>query len=216
MTQYADGLAASAALASAMAARGLANEDGRLIGDDAVQNEALANLLNGEIASGAELSAGAGALGVGGFYESSVTRNGSEIVTVIDIDLTGLAGTATDLDIIGLAAGGAANIGQITDAVNGVIYGGTVECLEAPVGGVTDIDVYAATVGTGAFDVGIATLVETVVVTSGAAWTLGRVLGTAADGVAANAYLYMTCGEAAAGGTFTAGRFRITLYGRVA
>jgi hypothetical protein len=157
---------------------------------------------------GSGISSGSGTL-----YRASVVREGDLIRTEILIDLTGLQSSTTDLDIIGTGAG-AAHIGQITAAVNGTIMGGTVLCLEAPATGVTDIDLYAATVGTGVFDGGIAALVETAVVTSGAAWTLGRMVGTAADGVAADAYLYLCGGAAGTVGTYTAGRLLITLYGR--
>lgn len=213
-TQYADGLAAAGALASALTARGLANENGRLIGADAVMSEAMANLLNGEIPQGAELTPGAGALGTGGFVETSVTREGGIIVTRIAVDLTGLSSSTTDLDIIGQGAS-AAYIAQITAAVNGTIFGGKCECLEAPAGGVTDIDLYKATVGTGVFDGAVTSLTgQGAVITSGGAWTLARVLGTAADGIAAGDFLYLAGGAAGTAAAYTAGRLLITLFGR--
>lgn len=151
--------------------------------------------------------------GTGTLYEASVDRKLNIIETSILIDLTGLASSTTDLDIIGVGTG-PAHIGQITTAVNGIILGGWMKCLEVPAGGADDIDCYAATVGTGAFDDGIAALVETVLITSGAAWTLNREVGIVADGVAADAYIYLTGGEAGTAATYTAGRFLITLYGR--
>jgi hypothetical protein len=78
---------------------------------------------------------------------------------------------------------------------------------------VTTIDLYAATEGTGVFDGGIAALAETAVLTSSGAWTLGLTQGTVADGVAANAYLYLTSGAGGTAGTYTAGRLLITLTG---
>lgn len=153
--------------------------------------------------------------GVGGFENVSVVREGDIITTRILVDLTGLASSTTDLDIIGVGAS-PAYVAQIKAALNGTIVGGKVECLEVPAGGVTDIDLYAATEGTGVFDGGIAALTETVLITSGGAWTLARVLGTAPDGIAANAYLYLCGGAAGTAATYTAGRFLITLYGRPA
>jgi hypothetical protein len=145
-------------------------------------------------------------------YASGVFLNGDLRTTRILIDLTGLVGSATDLDIIGNTGGAAsAHIGQVTAALNGTIVGGRVTCLELPAGGADDIDFYAATVGTGAQDGLVTDLTETVLVTSGAAWASGTTKGM--TGVpAANSYLYVCNGEAA-GGTFTAGKFLIELFG---
>lgn len=145
--------------------------------------------------------------------------NGTLIVTSIVVDLTGLVGSATDVDIIG-NTGGAANchFGRITTAICGTLVGGKVTCLEVPAGGADDIDFYSSDVGTGAQDVAITNAAlgtETALVTSGAAWTSGAVKGMTALPTA-NDYLYIVNGEAAAGGTFTAGKFLIELYGYAA
>lgn len=148
-------------------------------------------------------------------YASGAFRNGTLVTTRIVIDLTGLVGSATDLDIIGNTGGAAnAHIGRITAALNGAIIGGRVTCLEVPAGGAADIDFYAATEGTGAQDAGIGTLTETALVTSGGDWTSGASKGMTAL-PAANQYLYITNG-AASGGTFSAGKFLIELFGYVA
>ena len=158
---------------------------------------------------GAGISAGSGT-----YYSASVVREGNIIRTDINIDLTGLASTTTDLDIIGTA--GVCHIGQITDAVNGRIMGGTMTCFEVPATGADDIDLYAAVEGTGAYD-GIVTDLtsDAAVITAGGAWSLGEVQTFTADAIAANDYLYLTCGEAGTVGTYTAGRLHITMYGRV-
>lgn len=144
--------------------------------------------------------------------KSSYFREGGITTTRILVDLTGLVGSATDLDIIGNTGGAAsAHFGQITAALNGTIAGGKVTCLEVPAGGSADIDFYSATVSTGAQDVDVTTLTETVLVTSGGAWTSGATKGM--TGVPpANDYLYIVNG-AASGGTFSAGKFLIELYG---
>ena len=157
------------------------------------------------------MAPGSGFAGTGTVYESSVTREGSLIKTSIIIDLTGAKSSTTDLDIIGTHATNPSYIGQFTAAVNGTYMGGKMTCLEAPTGGVTDIDLYAATEGTGAFDAGIGTLVETALVTSGGAWTLGLSKPLLVD-IAANKYLYLTCGAAGTPATYTAGRFLIELW----
>ncbi len=148
-------------------------------------------------------------------YAVGVTKNGTLITTRIVVDLTGLVGSATDLDIIG-NTGGAANChwGRITTALSGAMVGGRVTCLEVPAGGATDIDFYSAVEATGAQDALVTGLTETALVTSGGAWTSGAVKGMTAV-PAANDYLYIANG-AASGGTFTAGKFLIELFGYAA
>lgn len=171
-----------------------------------------------EINQAADLSAqeamapGSGFAGTGTVYESSVVKEGSLIKTSILIDLTGAKSSTTDLDIIGTHATNPAHIGQFTAAVNGTCMGGKLTCLEAPAGGVTDIDLYAATEGTGAFDGGIGSLVETALVTSGGAWTLGTSKPLLVD-IAADKYLYLTGGAAGTAATYTAGRFLLEIWG---
>lgn len=147
-------------------------------------------------------------------YGSSVTRAGDLITTSILIDLTDLIGSTTDLDIIG-KDGVASHVGQVTTALNGVIKAGKVTCLEVPAGGADDLDFYSATVATGAEDVDVTTLTETVLVTSGGAWTAGASKGMTAV-PPANDYIYIVNGEASVPGTFTAGKFLIELYGQAA
>ncbi len=148
-------------------------------------------------------------------YAVGYSRAGTLVTTRIVVDLTGLVGSATDLDIIGNTGGAAsAHWGQITAALCGAIVGGRVTCLEVPAGGATDIDFYSATVSTGAQDVDVTTLTETVLVTSGGAWASGTTKGMTTV-PPANDYLYI-CNGAASGGTFTAGKFLIELFGYVA
>jgi hypothetical protein len=130
------------------------------------------------------------------------------------VDLSTLIGSATDLDIIGESAAANCHFGQITTAVNGTLVGGRVTCLELPAGGATDIDFYSSDVGTGTQDVIITNAAlgtETALVTSGGAWTSGATKGMTALPTA-NDYLYIVNG-AASGGTFTAGKFEIVLFG---
>jgi hypothetical protein len=182
-------------------------------GFEATRDSLLANLMIGPAGEAFAVAAGTGVTGgTGTIVSTSITRRGGLVFTEILIDLTGLASSTTDLDIIGVGAN-PAHLGQITTAVNGVIFGGKMECLEVPAGGVTDIDLYAAVEATGVFDGGVAALTETAVITSGGAWTLARALGTAPDGIAANAYLYLCGGAAGTAATYTAGRFLITLVG---
>ena len=165
-----------------------------------------------EILAGTTVPARGAGLSAAETYAASVTTSGGIKTTRILVDLTGLVGSATDLDIIGNTGGAAsAHAGQITVAINGTMAGGRVTCLEVPAGGATDIDFYSATVSTGAQDVDVTTLTETVLVTSGGAWTSGATKGMTAV-PPANDYLYI-CNGAASGGTFTAGKFLIELFG---
>ena len=174
------------------------------------------NATAAEINQAADLSAqvgmapGAGFAGTGTVYKASVVKHGDVVKTSIVIDLTGAASSTTDLDIIGTS--GVSHIGQVTAAVNGTYMGGKMTCLEAPVGGVTDIDLYAATEGTGAFDGAVGDLVETAIVTAGGAWTLGLTKPFLVD-VAANKYLYLTGGAAGTAAAYSAGRFLIEFWG---
>lgn len=145
-------------------------------------------------------------------YANGAFQNGTLKRTFIVIDLTGLVGSATDLDIIGNSGGAtSAHIGQITAALNGAIVGGRVTCLEVPAGGSTDIDFYSATESTGAQDALVTGLTETALVTAGGAWASGTVKGMTLL-PAADSFLYVANG-AASGGTFSAGKFLIELFG---
>lgn len=148
-------------------------------------------------------------------YAVGIRRAGTLITTEIVIDITGMIGSATDLDIIGESAAASCHWGQITTAKCGTLIGGYVQCLEVPTpAGVDDLDFYSSDVSTGTQDVIItdaALGTETALVTSGGAWTALQTKGMTALPTA-NDYLYITCGEAS-GGTLTAGKFKIVLYG---
>lgn len=160
---------------------------------------------------GVVMTPGTGFAGTGTIHKSAVVPEGSFKKTTILLDLTGAKSVATDLDIIGFHATNPAHIGQITAALNGTVLFGRMTCLEVPTTGADDIDLYAADEGTGAYDGGIASLVETALITSGGAWALGTVKGFAAV-PGPNQYLYLTSGEAAAG-TYDAGKFLIEIWG---
>jgi len=163
------------------------------------------------------MTAGSGITSATGeLYASTITKTITPIVTYfytrIFIDLTGLDDGGTALDIIG-DDGGAANchFGQITTAANGLIYTGQMICLEAPLTGGADIDLYSATVATGAQDAVVTTLDEVALVNMGTA-TLNGDVGTFTLVPRANDYLYLA-GVTASDATYTAGRLLIELWG---
>jgi hypothetical protein len=148
-------------------------------------------------------------------YAAGFVKTGTLITTRIFVDMTGLVGSATDLDIIGNTGGAAScHWGRITTALNGAMIGGRVTCLEVPAGGTADVDFYSASESTGAQDALATSLTETALVTSGGSWT-AALTKTMTGLPAANDYLYITNG-AASGGTFTAGKFLIELFGYAA
>lgn len=151
--------------------------------------------------------------GTGTIYKTSVEQVGSIIRTQMLFDLTGLGSSTTDLDIIGQGAAAAAYLCQVTAAQNGTLFAGTMTCLEVPATGVTDIDLYWATEATGKFDDGIAALTETALITSGGAWTLALTKAIADPVGIANGYIYVCNGAAGTVGTYTAGKFLLTLWG---
>jgi hypothetical protein len=157
-------------------------------------------------------TAGAGITGgAGTVYKHSLTYEGNLKVLRILVDITDLQSSTTDLDVIGQGAS-AAHLGRILAAEVGTVLAVQMTCLEAPATGVTDIDLYSATVGTAVFDDGIAALTETAIITAGGAWTNGAVKG-ATTVPPPNDYLYLTCGAAGTVGTYSAGKFLIEVFG---
>lgn len=156
-----------------------------------------------------QLTPAAGFSGAGTIVKSGVRQTGTMKKTEILLDLTDAKSGDADLDIIGNS--GVSHLGQITAALNGTILMGKVTCLEVPVGGAVDIDLYAATEATGAYDALVTALAETALVTAGGNWTLG--LEKIMTGLpAANQYLYLTSGTATAG-TYSAGKYLIEFWG---
>ena len=145
-------------------------------------------------------------------YDVTVERTGNIIKTTMYIELKGLKSTATTGDIIGDT--GASHIGQITTAVNGVIFKGQVSCAVVPTTGDDDIDIYSATEGTGAYDADIGDLTETQLVDSGGSYAIGTVKPFTAL-PAANSYLYLTAGATTAG-EYDAGKIIIEMWGLAA
>ena len=167
------------------------------------------------------MTAGAGITGgTGTVYKANVTVAGDLIKTEILIDLTGLRNTAAG-DIIGVdGTSDVCHIGQITAALNGTIFAGEMTCIETPAGGEQDIDLFTANEGTGVEDGAVSSLTETVLVTAGQDWistlsannynTAGFIAGAVP---AADDYLYLVGGGGTTDADYTAGIFKITLYG---
>lgn len=183
------------------------------IADGLVADATALAALNLGIAGPLATGPGTGADG-GDAYNSRVHKELTGLqITEILIDIDGLASVATDNDVIGDPTPAAnAHIGQVTAAECGTITAGRMACLQTPLTGEPDIDLYSNASGTIAGDAdgtGGTALLE-----RGADWTLAD--DVALTGVpAANEYLYLTVGTAStpAAGTYTAGIFLITFYG---
>lgn len=142
--------------------------------------------------------------------QTSVIRTGDIIKTTMVIDLTGLKSVTTNKDIIGDT--GVCHIGQVTTAINGVVFAGQVGCSIVPTTGDDDIDLYAATAGTGAYDADVSALSgAAVLMTAGGAHAIGTVKPFTAL-PAADAYLYLSTGDTTAG-TYNAGTIIIEMWG---
>jgi hypothetical protein len=163
-----------------------------------------------------EALGGGGIEGAAGVYITQVERFKSDtatnvnlVKTTIMVDLTGLSSGGAINDIIGRNGAGAAYIGRVTTANQGVVFGVTMECFEAPAGGDPDIDLYSATEATGVEDTLITALTETQIINAGDAAVGTRVAGGT---IAADQYLYLVAGTVTAG-VYTAGRLIITILG---
>lgn len=164
----------------------------------------------GRIVDGGDVTPSTAIAASAGLVKESVERFGDIIKTTLVLDLTGLKSVATLGDIIGDT--GVSYIGQVTAAINGTIFRGEVNCGEVPLTGDDDIDLYAATEATGAYDGAIGDLTETALMAAGAALAIGTAHPLTALPVA-DAYLYLTAGAGDTAGTYTAGVISIELWG---
>jgi len=147
-------------------------------------------------------------------YDVTTFRTGNIIKTTMYIDLTGAKSTTTDNDIIGDT--GACHIGQVTAAVNGAIFAGQVSCAEVPATGVTDINLAASSVATGAYDADVTALANAqALMTAGGAHAVGTVKPFTVLPTD-NYYLYLSAGAAGTPGTYSAGILIIEMWGLVA
>lgn len=161
---------------------------------------------NAAFTPGAGISAGTGTV----FY-SWQEQDGPIIKSSILIDVTGLNSGGTAGDLIGVNGTGAAYLGQVTAAKHGTIFKGQITCLETPVGGDTDVDVYTSTAATGVEDEAVSGLAGQAQMVNSGAFTVGLTDAFTAW-PAADAYLYLV-GQGTANATYTAGIFLIELWG---
>ena len=149
--------------------------------------------------------------------ESFVAKINEEYITTILIDIEDLYSTAGRGGTIGENSGTNSYITQLTTDVNGVIYKAEMGCIETPAGG-NEADIALAAISaapdTGddvTLDAGFQVLVDL-----GDAWSIGKSMdaGLRTDyGDLNGKYLFLYGGGISGGGTYTAGKFVIKLYG---
>ena len=163
----------------------------------------------GSMVAGSGITSGAGTL-----YRSVVTQEGGVIHTTIFVDLTGLKSGASAGDIIGKASAANCHLGQITTAVNGVLYRGQMACIEVPATGEPDIDLASGTVATGTQDAAASGL-------SGYVLNYDHAADYTAVGQSAvftsvpvpNSYIYLVTSGGADTAVYTAGQVVIEFWG---
>jgi len=144
---------------------------------------------------------------------SEITKQGKIITTHVYVDIAGLVVKATADLIIGDEAAASSHGGQFDAAESGQFISGTVTCLEAPTGGDADIDFNANDTSTLAEAAAVTGGTNVVLVAGGGAWTLGMQKAMTALPNATSDFLFLSNGDAAGAGTYTAGQFLIELKG---
>lgn len=152
---------------------------------------------------------GAGAIGTGAAPKTYRYTVNGEIITDIKVDLQGLASKNTANDVIGLAAGGVAKLGQYTVAIFGVVYRVELICLETPATGDNDVNVVLNASGTleydGAGGAGYGV--------DGGDAVAGQVVEDLVQGLTDTHYIYLTAGTGDTAQAYTAGQFIIRFHG---
>ena len=164
---------------------------------------------------------GAGADGSDGGITTRIQKINGEIITTILVDIQDFLCSGTVKDVIGEDGAAAAYIGRITTAKNGIVYKIEMACIEKPAGSNTsfDIDLVSSPHSRSedqTFDGGAGSN-ELPLITTGTDWLVGMRKMSAVNLNWANLpgdYIYLANGSGAnSGGTYTAGKFIIKLYG---
>lgn len=153
---------------------------------------------------------GAGAIGTGAAPQTFRWTDRGIIITQTLIDIQGLASVATANDVIGLAAGGAAYIGRNVVATNGVIFKVEFACIETPTTGDNDVNVVANSSAVLAYD----SAGGTTYLSNSGDLLAGQTIENLLPALTANDYYYLTAGTGDTAGTYAAGQYVLTTYGR--
>ena len=140
-------------------------------------------------------------------------------LTVKLVDLQGLVVSGTVLDVIGENDTAASYLTSITTTKNGIVYRAEMACIETPAGSNTTADIdlgsnAASKAEDQKYNSGGSSIA---LIAAGGAWTAGMYKATTAGtdfSALVGDYLYLSNGSGAnSGGTYTAGKFIIKLYG---
>ncbi len=172
------------------------------------------------IVSGEQVSSFATANATGGGFDGAagvtmyIEKRNGEIITTILVDIEGLVVSGTVRDVIGENDTAAAYITQITTAVNGIVYKVEMGCIEVPAGSNTTLDIDLARHDSSRAEDQTAS--SNTIIAPGGNWAANtwRTSTAGATLNLVNDYLYLANGSGAnSGGTYTAGKFIIKLYG---
>lgn len=152
---------------------------------------------------------GAGSIGTGAELSTTRTLEDGVIVTSIKIDLTGLASVATANDVIGLAAGGVAFIGQNDVAKNGVIFKTENSCIVTPTGGDNDVNIVSNASAALEYDGAGGTSY----ISNSGDLLAGQTIQNLVPAITADDYFYLTAGTGDVAAAYTAGQYIFKLYG---
>jgi hypothetical protein len=177
-------------------------------GGDVVGNLSVTGTISATSATGTAAGTGIDAVSP----SVNVYQVGREIVTEVFIDIgAGSIQSSTNAgDVIGEADAANCSVTKITTAVNGVVYGGEVICLEVPTTGDPDINVSANDSGTIAEDAGGEG--EHVLANSGTATLALKTDFTIPASGIQDAFIYLTHGGTTAG-VYDAGKFLLRFFG---
>ena len=159
---------------------------------------------------------GLGALSTEVAPKSFIQTIGGDIITTIEVDLTGLKSRNDVGDVIGVASTAGAYIAEVSDAVNGIIYKVELSCLETPTASSNpglDIDIASAADPTADYDDDLSG--ANVVLASGNNSAKGVTFTGLTPTITSGHYLYLLTGATHTGDSvYTGGKYAIRLYGR--
>lgn len=164
---------------------------------------------NIEATATAAVEYGAGVIGTGATPTTTRREENGTIITEITVDVTGLASVATANDVIGLAAGGVAYLGQYTAARYGIVYRTEFICLETPVGGDDDINVVT----------NVSAILEydgaggTTYISNSGDLLAGQSVENKLPAITDAHYFYLTAGTGDTAAAYTAGQYLLRTYG---
>ena len=175
-------------------------------------------LKNAQVTVGPEAATyGAGAISTEVAPSTFIQNVGGDIVTTIQVDLTGLKKKSDVGDVIGLDGVSGAYLLQFLSAKHGILYKVEVSCIELPAAAsnnLLDFDLIANSSATLAYD-GDASG-GTSIFAAGGNFALGTTIQNLAVTQPTNEhYVYLCDGATSTGAdTFTAGKLVIKLFGR--